>query len=90
MFHRRSAGALRDYNTRQGLQADAPVPAEVRAQIRSGIPARMFAETYGRDPVDARELSGLHRHRPQRVTCFPLNGGQHSITQFNPDPPRCC
>ena len=58
MFHRRSAGAFRDYNTEQGLHADTPVPAEVRAQIRSDIAAKMFIETYGRDPVDARELSG--------------------------------
>ena len=58
MFHRRSAGAFRDYNTAQGLHADTPVPAEVRAGIRSDIAARMFVETYGRDPVDARELSG--------------------------------
>ncbi|HEX8081454.1 MAG TPA: MobF family relaxase [Jatrophihabitans sp.] len=58
MFHRRTAGAFRDYNSRQGLHADTPVPAEVRAQIRSDIAARMFTETYGRDPVDARELSG--------------------------------
>ncbi len=58
MFHRRSAGAFRDYNTGQGLHADTPVPAEVRAQIRSDIAAKMFVETYGRDPVDARELSG--------------------------------
>jgi DNA primase catalytic core len=58
MFHRRSAGAFRDYNTEQGRHADTPVPAEVRAQIRSDIAAKMFTETYGRDPVDARELSG--------------------------------
>ncbi|PZS37138.1 MAG: TrwC relaxase, partial [Pseudonocardiales bacterium] len=58
MFHRRSAGAFRDYNTEQGLHADTPVPAEVRAQIRSDIAAKMFVETYGRPPADARELSG--------------------------------
>jgi conjugative relaxase-like TrwC/TraI family protein len=58
MFHSRSAGAFRDYNTNQGLHADTPVPAEVRAQIRSDIATKMFTETYGRDPVDARELSG--------------------------------
>jgi hypothetical protein len=58
MFHRRSAGAFRDYNTWRGLHADTPVAAEIRAQIRSDIAARMFTETYGREPVDARELSG--------------------------------
>jgi DNA primase catalytic core len=58
MFYRRSAGAFRDYNTGQGLHADTPVPVEVRARVRSDIAAKMFTETYGRDPVDARELSG--------------------------------
>ena len=58
MFHRRSAGAFRDYNTEQGVHADTPVPAEVRSAIRSDIAAKMFVETYGRQPTDARELSG--------------------------------
>jgi DNA primase catalytic core len=58
MFHRRSAGAFREYNIERALEPDTPVPAEVRAQIRSDIAARMFTKTYGRDPVDARELSG--------------------------------
>ncbi len=58
MFHRRSAGAFRDYNTAEGLHADTPVPAKVRAHIRSDIAAKMFVETYGRPPADARELSG--------------------------------
>jgi DNA primase catalytic core len=58
MFHRRSAGAFRDYNTALGLHADAPVPEDVRAGIRTRLATRMFVETYGRDPADARELSG--------------------------------
>ncbi|PZS22894.1 MAG: TrwC relaxase, partial [Pseudonocardiales bacterium] len=58
MFHRRCAGAFRDYNTEQGLHADTPVAADVRAQIRSRIATKMFGETYGRPPADARELSG--------------------------------
>jgi DNA primase catalytic core len=58
MFHRRSAGAYRDYNTAHRLPADTPVPAEVRARIRTDLARRMFVETYARAPVDARELSG--------------------------------
>ncbi|MHA3700720.1 MobF family relaxase [Jatrophihabitans sp. YIM 134969] len=57
-FNRRSAGAYRDHNTALGLQADTPVPAEVRAQIRTALATQMFAETFGRPPLDARELSG--------------------------------
>jgi hypothetical protein len=58
LFYRRSAGAYRDYNTAHGLPADTPVPAEVRAGIRTDLAQRMFVETYGREPTDARELSG--------------------------------
>jgi DNA primase catalytic core len=58
MFHRRSAGAFRDYNTALGLRADTPVPEDVRAEIRTRVATRMFVETYGREPADARELSG--------------------------------
>ncbi|TYP87414.1 MobF family relaxase [Blastococcus xanthinilyticus] len=58
MFHRRSAGAFRDHNTALGLPADTPVPAEERASIRTELASAMFVETYGRPPVDARELSG--------------------------------
>ncbi len=58
MFHRRSAAAFHAYNTKRGVPVDAAVPPEVRAQIRSDLAATMFTETYGRDPVDARGLSG--------------------------------
>jgi DNA primase catalytic core len=58
MFQRRTAGAFRDYNTAHGLHADAAVPEDVRAAIRTRIATTMFAETYGREPADARELSG--------------------------------
>ncbi|MCW2528286.1 MAG: dnaG3, partial [Pseudonocardiales bacterium] len=57
-FHRRAAGAFRDFNTELGLPADTPVPPQERAAIRSTLAATMFAETFGRAPVDARELSG--------------------------------
>ena len=58
MFHCRSAGRFRDYNTSLGLAADTPVPAEERARIRTELASAMFVETYGRPPADARELSG--------------------------------
>ncbi len=58
VFHRRSAGAFRDYNTALGLHADTPVPAEERARIRTELASALFVETYGRPPADARELSG--------------------------------
>ncbi|WP_375502726.1 MobF family relaxase [uncultured Jatrophihabitans sp.] len=58
MFNRRSAGAYRDYNTALGLHTDTPVPAEERSRMRTELAAQMFVETFGRPPVDARELSG--------------------------------
>ena len=58
MFHRRTAGKFRDHNLALGLDQDTPVPADVRAGIRSDVAAAMFRETFGRDPADPRELSG--------------------------------
>ena len=69
MINRRAAGAFRDYNRDHGRDPDTPVPAEDRARIRSEIARRMFAEDYGREPVDARELSGhLARISRQQTT----------------------
>jgi DNA primase catalytic core len=69
MFNRRAAGAFRDYNRHRGLHPDTPVPAEDRARIRSEIARRMFLEAFGREPVDARELSGhLARISRQQTT----------------------
>ena len=45
-------------NTAAGLPRDWPVEADERAAIRSNIARDMFVETYGREPIDARELSG--------------------------------
>ncbi|MBK8463940.1 MAG: relaxase domain-containing protein [Nigerium sp.] len=47
------------YNTQVGAPHDAPVPAHVRAAIRTQVGRETFRATFGRDPVDARELSGL-------------------------------
>jgi DNA primase catalytic core len=47
------------YNARVGAAQDASVPAQVRAAIRTQVGHEMFRATYGRDPVDARELAGL-------------------------------
>jgi TrwC relaxase len=69
MFNRRAAGAFRDYNRDQGRYPDSPVPAEDRARMRSEIAGRMFVEDFGREPEDARELSGhLARISRQQTT----------------------
>lgn len=57
-FRHRCADAYNDHNTTAGLHPYAPIPDEDRARIRTGIARTMFAEQYGRGPLDARELSG--------------------------------
>jgi conjugative relaxase-like TrwC/TraI family protein len=57
-FRTRCAEAFADINSAAGLPRDWPVEASVRAEIRTAIAREMFIETYGRDPIDARELSG--------------------------------
>jgi len=47
------------YNDQVGAPHDAPVPAQVRAAIRTQVGRETFRATFGRDPVDARELAGL-------------------------------
>ncbi len=47
------------YNAQVGVPQDAPVPAQVRAAIRTQVGRETFRATFGRDPVDARELAGL-------------------------------
>ena len=47
------------YNAQVGARHDAPVPAQVRAAIRTQVGRETFRATFGRDPVDARELAGL-------------------------------
>ena len=57
-FRTRCAEAFAASNSTAGLPRDWPVEASERAAIRTQIAREMFAETYGRGPVDARELSG--------------------------------
>src|SRR3954452_11525534 len=57
-FRRRCAEEFRDYNIARALAPVAPVPQEDRARIRTDVATAMFAESYGRPPADARELSG--------------------------------
>jgi DNA primase catalytic core len=57
-FRRRCAEGFREHNTALGLDAVSPVPEEDRAGTRTAVASAMFAESYGRPPGDARELSG--------------------------------
>src|SRR4051794_3226937 len=67
-FRRRCAEAFRDQNIARGLEAVTPVPEEERARIRTAVASAMFAESYGRPPADARELSGHLARISRQVT----------------------
>jgi DNA primase catalytic core len=58
-FRRAVAAGFADYNAARGVPRDWPVPAEVRASIRTDIARAMFSVEHGREPADPRELSGF-------------------------------
>ncbi|MGX5653244.1 MobF family relaxase [Geodermatophilus nigrescens] len=58
-FRARCVERFAAFNTARERPATAPVPDGDRARIRSDVARAMFAETYGRAPRDARELSGF-------------------------------
>lgn len=64
------ADQIREWNRRQGAPIDAPVPAAVRARIRTEVARASFQERHGRTP-DERELAGhLARElRPPAKAC---------------------
>src|SRR6266536_1125102 len=64
----RLAARYEAWNSRDGLPRDWPVPAEVKARIRTDLATEMFAETFGRAPADARELSGFIARASRQAT----------------------
>jgi hypothetical protein len=59
-----------------GHQADEPVSAALRAQIRTDVAREFFRAEHGRDPIDAREIAAiiakLSRPRSQTVAGYDL------------------
>lgn len=53
------AAAFSEHNTARGRAWNAPIPAEVRAGIRTEVATRAFARTHGRAPHDDTELTGF-------------------------------
>lgn len=81
VFRQRCAAAFTMHNLARGAQRRAAIPDEVRARIRTRVAAGMFAEQFGRAPLDARELSGwvTRNSRPVSsavaaldITCSPV------------------
>ncbi len=63
------ARAFTTYNRSIGAASGAPIPLDERARIRSNIARRFFVAEFGREPLDARELSGhLARLSRQQTT----------------------
>ncbi|MFE2999322.1 MobF family relaxase [Nocardia sp. NPDC059246] len=58
-FRQNVATAYSDRNTSQGLPWRTALPVEERTRLRTKVATAMFAEQYGRDPLDDRELSGF-------------------------------
>jgi DNA primase catalytic core len=57
------------HNEALGVPRDWPVTADERALIRTQVATELFHAEHGRDPLDARELSGtIARHSQQRTT----------------------
>ena len=68
-FQQALAVAYREHNTSAGQQWNAPIDDDVRAQIRTTLARERFADEYGRDPADDRELSGyIARNTRARTT----------------------
>jgi len=62
------ARAFTAHNIDQGMKWNTPIPADERAQIRTEIGTRMFAEAFGRPPADARDLSGFIARASRQAT----------------------
>lgn len=67
-YRAQCAQAFADWNTAHARPPEAAVPAAERKRLRTETARRMFAEEYGRAPLDARELSGwtARASRPPR------------------------
>ena len=64
---------ISDWDTTHGRAASDPVPADVRAELRSDVGREAFRKRFGREPLDARELSGFIV-RPQRPVRSGVSG----------------
>ena len=62
------AARCAEWNTDRDLPPNRPVPAEVKARIRTEIARELFAEQHGRPPADARELAGFIARESRQAT----------------------
>jgi DNA primase catalytic core len=57
-----------EHNASIGARWDTPIPADVRAGIRTDVGRKMFTAALGRPPLDARELSGFIAQSSRQAT----------------------
>ena len=69
-FQREVAARFAAFNQAAGAPAESPISADERARIRSEVAREFFRAEHGRDPADARELSGMlaKLSRPRSTT----------------------
>jgi len=67
-WQRRLARAYASFNTSQNAKCDAPIPEGKRAEIRTEVAVTFFRDTYGREPLDQRELSGFVAQQSRSIS----------------------
>jgi len=75
-FRHEVAKRIAAINLTAGLPAGAPLPTADRAQVRTEVARQFFLAEHGREPIDARELTGQiakdSRPRTQTVAGYDL------------------
>ncbi|WP_261776162.1 MobF family relaxase [Rhodococcus sp. BP-241] len=70
------AEAFVEHNLARGEKWNAPIDADERARLRTGVGKAMFTKEFGRTPTDGRELSGwvakIGRQKTTAVAGFDL------------------
>src|SRR4051794_14458199 len=67
-FNVKVAEAFTSYNREHGQKWNAAIRPEERARIRTQIGRSMFVDEHGREPQDARELSGFIAKESRQAT----------------------
>ena len=68
LYRQLVAARCAEWNTDRGLPRERPVPAEVKAQIRTDTTRELFTEQHDRPPADERELAGFIARESRQAT----------------------
>lgn len=67
-WQRRLGRAYTEFNTARSAKWNAAIPEQDRASIRTEVALAYFHDTYGRAPLDQRELSGFVAQESRRTS----------------------